>query len=166
MVPGGGAEPCILPAVLGSGLGIPMIGEKGLRCMQETWPNVQVVFPYEPEFMVAMDNSRSMLLAQQSCLLTVWVLTPKESAGLMLAEAVLLSRDGMLFLVLKVLHEKLNIDIAEGLNAKAFGPGVMEKGNQVAAWRLNTAGGIYTWHVSVPLWEAQRSTNHEERVSK
>lgn len=54
----------MLPAVLDSGLGMSMIGERGLRRMQERWLEINVVFPYESKFTVAMADRRSTLLTQ------------------------------------------------------------------------------------------------------
>lgn len=70
MVPEGAAKgPFVLPAVLDSGLVISMIRERRLRRMQETWPDVQVVPPYESELTVAMADGWSTLPTRQTCLL-------------------------------------------------------------------------------------------------
>lgn len=165
MVPGGAAKgPCVLPAVLNSGSGMSMIGGKGLRCTQEMWPDVHVVFPYESKLTVAMADGWSTLLTQQTCLLTASVLTPWASVGIELAMAVLPDRDDVLILEPRALREKLNIDVMEGLKARALGSGVMEMGDPVAARRADTSGENSARQVSVSLSKLQRIADCEGRV--
>lgn len=53
----------------------------------------------------------------------------------------------MMCLGFKTLREELNIDITEGLKAKALGPSAFEMGSQVAAGRIYTNGKVSACHV-------------------
>lgn len=61
------------------------IGERELRGMQETWPDVQVMSPYESKLTVAMEDGRAMLLTQQTWLLTASGLTSWAPVAIELA---------------------------------------------------------------------------------
>lgn len=55
LVPGCAAKrQCVLPIVLDSGSSVSLIRKRGLRRMQQTWPDVQVEFPYESKLVMAM----------------------------------------------------------------------------------------------------------------
>lgn len=77
MVAGGAAKrTCVLPAVLDSCIGMSIKREKRLRRMEESWPDVQAVFPHESELPVAMGDGRHTLFTLRRCLLTASTLTP------------------------------------------------------------------------------------------
>lgn len=63
MVPGAATEgSCVLRAIFDSGSGMSFLGERGLKRTQETWPDIQMVFPCESRLTVAMADGRSTLL--------------------------------------------------------------------------------------------------------
>lgn len=109
----------MLQAVLSSGSVISMIGEKGLPRMQKMWLEVQVVFSYELEFIVAMADGQSTLLTQEKCLLTASVLTPWAPVDMKLAVVVLPGGNGEIILGSRALLMQLGIDVMERLNIKA-----------------------------------------------
>lgn len=85
MVPGRVAKgPCVPPPVLDSSSGMSVIGVCGLRCIQETRQDIQLVFPYGSEVTAVMADGWSTLLTQQTHLLTASVLTLWALVGIKL----------------------------------------------------------------------------------
>lgn len=66
MLEGAAKRPCVLPAVLGSGSGMPMIEGNNFGASKKLWPDNLMVFPYKSELTVAMDHGRSTVFTQQA----------------------------------------------------------------------------------------------------
>lgn len=98
--------------------------------MQETWPDIIVVFSYESKLTGAVTDIQSTLLTQQTCLLNFFV-TLRAPMGIKLVVAVLPSRDDGPTLKSKTPREQLNIDPMKGLKAKAVG---LDKERRTARW--------------------------------
>lgn len=130
-------EPWVLPAVIGSSSDMFMIGENGLRRMQETWLDVQVMFLNETEPTVTMADRWSTLLTQQSCLIMASILRPWAPVNIKLTVAVLPNYKNVLIFGPRWLREQLNIEVMKELKVKVLGPGIMETGEQVAAHRVD-----------------------------
>lgn len=97
---------CVLPIVLDSGLGMPMIARKFLERTHETRPDVQALFQHKSKLTVTMAYRRSTLLTQQTYLLKASVLLPLAPVGIKLAVAFLLSGDFVAIVGSRMLHQQ------------------------------------------------------------
>lgn len=98
-----------------------------------------------------MENGRSPLLTQQTCLLTALVLTPWAPEGIKLAAAALPGGDDVLIFGPRKLREKLNVDFMNELKARALGLQEVKKNDIVAIFREDTGEDIRVRYMSVSL---------------
>lgn len=121
-----------------------------------------MVFPYESELTVAMDDELSTLLAEEVCPLTALALTPRVPVSIKLAVAFLAGSGDVLIFRSRTFREKLNIKVIE----RAFESGVEETIDQVIVRKKDPNGGISARYTSVSLSVVQQITNREEFSKK
>lgn len=74
--------------------------------------------------------------------------------------------DDVFIIESRTLHEKLSIDVMEGLKTSVLESVVVETGDQVAVHRADTSEGASLRQVSVLFSAVQRIADREERFSK
>lgn len=116
----------MLRTVLDSGSGISILGEAGLRRLQQHVHGLTLVHPYEGGPSMYLADGWKKTVPQQADLLTVYIMIQWASVVIHLQVFIRSGVDNSLILGSKTPKEQLNIDVINGLWVTVQGQGELQ----------------------------------------
>lgn len=163
MVKGGAERAACMPAtVLGGGSDISIVGEAGLRRLQQHFQGLRISHPCGPS--LSMSDGRGVSTTQQTGPLTATTLTPWALVVIRLSVSILPGGDDVLILGSRTFGEERGIDLVQGLTPKVIDRGALESSvaGDLTPGKCDAAGTVGLRRLSVSLAGSQRITDSKE----